>query len=183
MEPLYAILTEPEQGPVRLRLLCSSLLRTLAPSRNINIEGFDPPVDRRHIPLLLPVLLGQGVQFFMMAQCLPQVVQWLVANAGLSETSIRLAATSFIGAVARNHPNIMRTSRVSQLNAYLLSALRGATLNAAPEADNKSTGLFSPSKSHQSVMTEFDNSKASGSHIITSKQSRFSKLRATTIAV
>ena len=33
VEPLYAILTEPEQGPIRLRLVCSSLLRTLAPSR------------------------------------------------------------------------------------------------------------------------------------------------------
>ena len=54
---------------------------------------------------------------------------------------------------------MVRMSRVSQLNAYLLGALRGATLNAAPEQENKK--LFSNSKAQQKTfMTEFDGSKA-----------------------
>eukprot|EP00729_Bicosta_minor_P023769 gene23769-27559_t len=100
----YAVLAEPEQGSSRLRLLCASLLRDLAPSRRINVEGI-------------------GIRFNVLGRCLPEAVQWLVGNAGLSETEIRLFTASFVAAVARNHPSLIRRSPVPQLNAYFLSAL------------------------------------------------------------
>ena len=53
-----------------------------------------------------------------------KAVQWLVGNAGLSETEIRLFTASFVAAVARNHPSLISRSPVPQLNAYFLSALR-----------------------------------------------------------
>ena len=88
------------------------------------MDGFGPPVDRKQIPMLLPVVLCQGRRFDVLGSCLPEAVQWLVGNAGLSETQIRTAAASFVAAVARNHPKLIRKSPVPQLNAYFLSALR-----------------------------------------------------------
>jgi hypothetical protein len=73
---LFAILSEPEQGPPSLRLLCFLALRELLPSRfdhcfscslrrAVKIETFTAPVERAQLPLLFGLLLAQ-VLFVML---------------------------------------------------------------------------------------------------------------------
>lgn len=60
---LYALLQnvvlEPEQGPPRIRLMASCILRELCPSDSIAVKDFNPPVEESNIPYMLPVLLAQ----------------------------------------------------------------------------------------------------------------------------
>ena len=56
---LRAVVLEPEQGPPRIRLLASAVLRELAPSSSIVVRDFNPPVEECNIPCILPILLAQ----------------------------------------------------------------------------------------------------------------------------
>lgn len=64
----------------RLRTLCSTVLRELAPSPLLHIEGFGPPVDRKQLPNLLPLLLGDNIHFAKTADLLHDAVDWLIAT-------------------------------------------------------------------------------------------------------
>ena len=56
---LRSIVLEPEQGPVKLRLLAAAILRELSPLQKNLIRDFNPPTDAANIPYVLPVLLSQ----------------------------------------------------------------------------------------------------------------------------
>lgn len=56
---LQSVVLEPEQGSTRVRLLASAVIRDLSPSKHIVINDFNPPVESRNIPYILPVLLSQ----------------------------------------------------------------------------------------------------------------------------
>lgn len=56
---LLSIVLEPEQGPLKVRLIASSILQELSPSKHIEVSHFNPPVEKCNIPYVLPVLLAQ----------------------------------------------------------------------------------------------------------------------------
>ena len=56
---LRSIVLEPEQGPVRLRILAAAILRELSPLQKMLVRDFTPPTDPQNIPIVLPVLLAQ----------------------------------------------------------------------------------------------------------------------------
>ncbi len=72
---LRAIVLEPEQGALRIRLLASAVLRELAPSLSIVIKDFSPPVEESNIPYILPVLLAQTNARDHLSQLSPLVVR------------------------------------------------------------------------------------------------------------
>ena len=56
---LRSITLEPDQGPVKLRLLSAAVLRELSPLQKTLVRDFVPPTDPQNIPYVLPVLLSQ----------------------------------------------------------------------------------------------------------------------------
>lgn len=57
---LRSMVLEPEQGPVKLRLLAAAILHELSPSAMCAVRDFGPPVEEGNVSFLLPVLLAQG---------------------------------------------------------------------------------------------------------------------------
>lgn len=69
----------------RLRMLCATALRELAPSTSLHIDGFGPPIDREQLPTVLMLLLGDNMHFANTPALLPDVVEWLVGTVSLSD--------------------------------------------------------------------------------------------------
>ena len=59
-ELLRSVVLEPEQGPMKLRLLAAAILWELAPSQQNFVRDFGPPTEEKNVQFLLPVLLAQG---------------------------------------------------------------------------------------------------------------------------
>lgn len=52
---LQSVAGEPQQGPKRLRLLCSAILREITPTSQLVIANVEPPVEQKNIPIILPL--------------------------------------------------------------------------------------------------------------------------------
>jgi len=59
VECLKDVVSEPQQGSKKFKLLCCAVLKEIAPTPQIVINNFDPPVDQQSIPILLPLVLTQ----------------------------------------------------------------------------------------------------------------------------
>lgn len=59
IDELKNIASEPQQGPKRLRLLCSAILREISPTSQIVIANMEPPVEQKNIPIILPLVWVQ----------------------------------------------------------------------------------------------------------------------------
>lgn len=56
---LQSVAGEPQQGPKRLRLLCSAILREITPTSQLVIANVEPPVEQKNIPIILPLVWVQ----------------------------------------------------------------------------------------------------------------------------
>lgn len=81
---LRAVVLEPEQGPPRIRLLASAVLRELAPSSSIVVRDFNPPVEESNIPCILPILLAQTNARERLSQMAPTIIRlnYILPNLG-----------------------------------------------------------------------------------------------------
>lgn len=59
IDELKNVASEPQQGPKRLRLLCSAILREIAPTSQLVIANMEPPVEQKNIPIILPLVWVQ----------------------------------------------------------------------------------------------------------------------------
>lgn len=59
IDELKNVVSEPQQGPKRLRLLCSAILREITPTSQLVITNVEPPVEQKNIPILLPLVWVQ----------------------------------------------------------------------------------------------------------------------------
>ena len=46
-------------GGVKGSILCSAILQEYAPTEQVVIETFNPPVNLKQVPFILPVLMNQ----------------------------------------------------------------------------------------------------------------------------
>lgn len=73
---LMSIVLEPEQGPVKVKLLAATVLQELSPSKHIElVNGFNPPIERGSIPHFLPVLLAQSNSRDKISMVAPRIVE------------------------------------------------------------------------------------------------------------
>lgn len=70
-----SIVLEPEQGPLKMKLLAATILQELSPSKHVEVEEFVPPIERANIPLILPVLLAQTNARDMLSRLAPKLVE------------------------------------------------------------------------------------------------------------
>ncbi len=63
VDKLKCLLTEKDHGilgGVKGSILCSSILQEYAPTEQVVIDNFNPPVNLKQVPFILPVLMHQG---------------------------------------------------------------------------------------------------------------------------
>lgn len=77
IDELKNVTSEPQQGPKRLRLLCSAILREITPTNHLLITNLEPPVEQKNIPVILPLVWVQGQEHGLWTNHVPQLVQWL----------------------------------------------------------------------------------------------------------
>ena len=93
----YSILTEPQQGPPRLRLLCAYVLRENGPTPSLRIESFDPPLDRKQIFMVLPLMLATGNRKIFKKH-FDQIVKWVIA----AEYDVRVSALITLSTLSKS---------------------------------------------------------------------------------
>lgn len=72
---LLSVVSEPEQGPLKIKLIAATILQELSPSKHISVADFGPPVERESIPYVLPVLLSQTNAREKLSELAPSVVE------------------------------------------------------------------------------------------------------------
>lgn len=72
---LLSIVLEPEQGPIKMKLIAACILQELSPSKHIGVPDFGPPVERDSIPYVLPVVLAQTNDREVLSQLTPSLVE------------------------------------------------------------------------------------------------------------
>ena len=77
---LKSVVLEPEQGSARIRLISSAILRELAPSKYIELNDFNPPVELINVPYFLPVLLAQTNLRGRLSKLSPTIIQYAMYN-------------------------------------------------------------------------------------------------------
>ena len=75
---LKSVVLEPEQGSARIRLISSAILRELAPSKYIELNDFNPPVELINVPYFLPVLLAQTNLRSRLSRLSPTIIQYVM---------------------------------------------------------------------------------------------------------
>lgn len=89
------------------------MLRELAPSTSLHIDGFGPPIDREQLPTVLTLLLGDNMHFANTPALLPDVVEWLVGTVSLSY---------LISSLVGHHRECMIVWRAESLRSDLVSS-------------------------------------------------------------
>lgn len=126
---LQSVVSEPEQGPPRIRLMASCILRELCPSDNVVVKDFNPPVQESSIPYLLPVLLAQTNGRGRISQLALEVFRWLTETG--YEEELSLAALSTLYAICSHDKALERFTEdhYRALNLHLVSCLKQASTN------------------------------------------------------
>lgn len=143
---LFAIASEPQQGPPRLRLLCVAALACYCPTTHLRIRSFEAPIDRRQIPLLLPLLLAQGRD--ALRSHTSTAKQWV---AGVqAEDDVRAMALTVVSCMSRYHDGVLAPVHAQALNASLAGILRHASTVSAETSQRQkqqgaaALGLYAP---------------------------------------
>eukprot|EP00731_Ephydatia_muelleri_P028511 Em0020g155a len=132
---LYALLQnvvlEPEQGPPRIRLMASCILRELCPSDSIAVKDFNPPVEESNIPYMLPVLLAQTNGRGRISQLALEIFRWLTETG--YEEELCLAALSSLYAICSHKRALEKFSEehFRALNLQLMGWLKQANCSSA----------------------------------------------------
>lgn len=72
---LLSIVLEPEQGPLKVRLIAAAILLELSPSKHVELTDFNPPVECCNIPYALPVMLSQTNAREKLSQLAPNIIE------------------------------------------------------------------------------------------------------------
>lgn len=132
---LYALLQnvvlEPEQGPPRIRLMASCILRELCPSDNIAVKDFNPPVEESNIPYMLPVLLAQTNGRGRISQLALEIFRWLTETG--YEEELCLVALSSLYAICSHKRALEKFSEdhFRALNLQMMGWLKQANCSSA----------------------------------------------------
>ena len=73
IDELKNVSSEPQQGPKKLRLLCSAILREITPTSQLVISNLEPPVEQKNIPVILPLVWVQ-VSFTLIIHSINQSI-------------------------------------------------------------------------------------------------------------
>eukprot|EP00048_Salpingoeca_helianthica_P001006 m.45755 g.45755 ORF g.45755 m.45755 type:complete len:748 (+) comp11043_c0_seq1:52-2295(+) len=130
-ELLYGLLSEPEQGPPALRVLCFMILQELLPSEVLKIASFAPPVERAQIPHLLSLLVQQGNRPLLKETHRQQITKIL---ATASDSDLHVAALTAAVALARRDPTTFTHDQAGAISAFLCVSLRSAALGVGAGA-------------------------------------------------
>eukprot|EP00117_Sycon_ciliatum_P049570 scpid39477/ scgid4871/ AP-5 complex subunit zeta-1; Adapter-related protein complex 5 zeta subunit len=130
IDQLYMVLSEPEQGAARVRLLCAVILREIAPTALLEIRHFNPPVETRQLPFILPVVLAQGARLGFLSQITPILVKLLAHSGADQETCQRILSS--LAVIACRHTVCLTEEHIAQINNQLIVWLRNASTVSAP---------------------------------------------------
>jgi AP-5 complex subunit zeta-1 len=157
---LRSIVLEPEQGPVKIRLVAAAILRELSPLQKILIRDFSPPIDPQNIPYILPVVIAQSNVKEQSVILITHLTKWLthpgieenLCISSLSALSTLLSHSSFIESFTEEQLDL--------LNSKFSHWLKHASKNSLSQSSS-GISLFTGASRKQVVpIQEIDGSTA-----------------------
>ncbi|XP_038068818.1 AP-5 complex subunit zeta-1-like [Patiria miniata] len=133
IDTLKCTLTEKDHGAstgVKGHMLCSAILQEYAPSDQLVIDSFNPPVDLKKVPYILPVVMSQGQMAGNMDKLVSQMVRW-VSTVGF-DGEIQARALGCLVTVATLHRPLLSGEQIYVVSSQISDWLSQASLVQAP---------------------------------------------------
>ncbi|KAK3738718.1 hypothetical protein QZH41_018082, partial [Actinostola sp. cb2023] len=154
IEGLQIVVSEPQQGSKKLKLLCSAILREMAPTVQLVISSVDPPVDQQSIPILLPLALTQGKELGYWSNHVPVMIKWITS--GGIPVQLQTTALGCLNNCFFSYPEIVSPDDVGLICHQMSHWLRHARTVSAPNPYQRQ--MFSGRKKGYQAVTEIDGS-------------------------
>ncbi|XP_022102411.1 AP-5 complex subunit zeta-1-like [Acanthaster planci] len=151
VDMLKTILTEKNYGispGAKGHILCSAILQEYAPTEQVVIDSFNPPVDLKQVPFILPVVMSQGQMVGNMDKLVSQMVRW-VSTVGF-DSEVQARALGCLVTVVTLHRPLLSGEQIYVVSSQISDWLSQASLFQAPNPNTRSK----PKKADQ--VTEID---------------------------
>ncbi|RMX54680.1 hypothetical protein pdam_00009343 [Pocillopora damicornis] len=150
---LQSVAGEPQQGPKRLRLLCSAILREITPTSQLVIANVEPPVEQKNIPIILPLAWVQGQERGFWTKYIPQLVQWLTKPAVPVE--LQTLSLGSLQLLINADDNLISQDDAGAVSRQMANWLKNASTVSAPNPYQRQIFGGGKSKGYQ-LVTEVD---------------------------
>ncbi|XP_033629928.1 AP-5 complex subunit zeta-1-like [Asterias rubens] len=154
VDKLKCLMTEKDHvilGGVKGSILCSAILQEYAPTEQVVIETFNPPVYLKQVPFILPVLMNQGDIVGHTEMLVSHMVRW-VSTVGF-DADVQARALGCLVSLATLNRSLLSGEQVYVVSSQISDWLTQASINQAPNPNTRQ----SKSKKTEQV-TEIDGS-------------------------